>query len=72
MFDRILSREQLLDMLGISAPTLWREVQAGRFPSPVQISQRRSGYRESEVRQWLADRPRVALRDEAREPSNAA
>jgi prophage regulatory protein len=70
--DRIMRRSEVLAVTGLSVATLWLEVQKGAFPAPVQISAGRSGYRESEVRAWLAERPRVALRDETREPSSAA
>lgn len=70
--DRILRQAEVIEITSLSVATLWHEVQARRFPAPVQISAGRSGYRESEVRAWLAERPRVALRDETREPSSAA
>jgi prophage regulatory protein len=46
-------------MTGIGHPvTLWRKVQAGTFPKPIQISPRRSAWVESEVVEWI--RARIA------------
>ncbi|MFO6004890.1 helix-turn-helix transcriptional regulator [Pseudomonas aeruginosa] len=33
--------------------TLWREVKAKRFPSPVQITPGRVGWRQSDINRWL-------------------
>jgi prophage regulatory protein len=51
--DRFLAKPEVLRIAGFSAATLWREVQAGRFPAPVPISANRVGFLESEVRAWL-------------------
>ncbi len=39
--------------LPFSAPTLWRMVKAGKFPAPMKLSERVTGWRVSEVRAWL-------------------
>ena len=54
--DRVLSRRQVADLLGISLPTLWRLVKRGDFPRPFRISPGRVGWRARIVLQWLADR----------------
>ena len=56
LFDRFLTKHQVLSITGFSPATLWREVKAGRFPSPVPISQHRKGYQESAVRAWFAEK----------------
>ena len=64
--DRFLAKPEVLRIAGFSAATLWREVQAGRFPAPIPISPNRVGFLESEVREWvLAAR---AARDRAKRP----
>ena len=37
---------------------LRRKVKAGEFPKPIELSDRRIGWREDEVDEWLASRPR--------------
>ena len=54
--DRFMAKPEVLRIVGFSAATLWREVQAGRFPAPVLISANRVGFLESEVCAWIADR----------------
>jgi predicted DNA-binding transcriptional regulator AlpA len=44
---------------------LRRKVKAGEFPKPVALSDRRIAWREEEVDEWLASRPR---RDSAGPP----
>jgi prophage regulatory protein len=54
--DRFLAKPEVLRIAGFSAATLWREVQAGRFPAPVPISANRVGFLESEVRAWMTNK----------------
>lgn len=54
--DRILSIAEVVAMTGLSEPTVWREVKAGRFPAPLVISPRRRGWRLSDLLAWLASR----------------
>ena len=39
--------------LPFSAPTLWRKVKAGTFPSPVKLSERVTAWKVSDVRAWM-------------------
>lgn len=54
--DRFLSRKCVLELIGVSAVTLWREVKAGRFPAPVDVSLQRKCWSENEIRLWQAAR----------------
>ena len=40
--------------LPFSAPTLWRKVKAGTFPSPVKLSERITAWKVGDVRAWIA------------------
>ena len=55
--DRILSIAEVVAMTGLSEATIWREIQANRFPKAVVISPRRRGWRLSDLLAWLASRP---------------
>ena len=50
----ILRRKKLAEMLGVSPVTLWR--MRDDLPAPVQISQGISGWRQTDVAQWLEKR----------------
>ena len=54
--DRFLSKPEVLRIAGFSAATLWREVNAGRFPTPISIAPHRKGFLESEVRSWILNK----------------
>jgi prophage regulatory protein len=51
--ERVLPKWEVLRITGFSGATLWREVQAKRFPAPISISPNRVGFLESEVQKWL-------------------
>lgn len=40
-------------LIGVSKPTLYRLVKAGKFPSPIRISERLSGWASAEVDAWI-------------------
>lgn len=43
-------------ILPFSSPTLWRLVKAGKFPSPVKLSERVTAWRVEDVRAWMQAR----------------
>jgi predicted DNA-binding transcriptional regulator AlpA len=55
-FDPILSEEEYRTWVGISAPTAQRQRSDGTGPPFVQLSERRIGYRKSDVERWLEAR----------------
>jgi len=49
-----LRQSQLLgSVLPIGATTLWRWVNAGKFPKPVKLSERVTAWRAEDVRAWI-------------------
>ncbi|MET3473524.1 prophage regulatory protein [Novosphingobium sp. 1529] len=51
--DRILRLNAVLDRTGLTRATLYRKIQAGTFPKQVRIATRRTGWRESAIREWM-------------------
>ena len=47
--------------LPFSAPTLWRKVKAGTFPSPVKLSERVTAWNVGAVRSWINAQASKAL-----------
>jgi prophage regulatory protein len=43
-------------LLPFSAPTLWRKVKAGTFPSPIKLSERITAWNVGAVRAWLLEK----------------
>ncbi len=68
--DRILRIRTVLDRSGLSRSTLYRKMNDGTFPRQVKISEHCSGWRESEINQWIAD-PSDYFVDEAIAPKRA-
>lgn len=57
--DRFLSLHEVIAFTQRSRSSLMRDVEAGRFPPPVELGPRQKGWRRSVVLKWAADR-RVA------------
>jgi hypothetical protein len=64
--DRFLGKPEVLRIVGFSAATLWREVQAGRFPSMA----RHCNYTTPKVEEWrsidLSELRRLRMLDPTR------
>ena len=54
---RILRRQEVAEIVGVSQATIYRMVSRGEFPRQVQISPRCTGWRVDEVEEWLSSRP---------------
>ena len=54
--DRIIGRLEVARLTGLSPTTIWRLMNCGEFPLKLHISQRRVGWRLSEVLVWLDQR----------------
>jgi prophage regulatory protein len=49
MGKRFLRLPQVLERLPISKSTWWQGIRDGRFPRPVKLSERASGWEEGEI-----------------------
>lgn len=59
--ERIYRRPDLPAVTGLSIPYINELVAAGRFPKPIKLGARASGWLESELLAWQAER--IAERD---------
>lgn len=50
------SRATVLEKTTWSNTTLWREIRAGRFPEPVQLSRARVGWDREAVNGWVNEK----------------
>lgn len=53
---KFLRMPEVLDRVGISRPTLYRMISAGKFPKPVRIGERSSGWINREIDAWVEGR----------------
>lgn len=56
--DRLMRLAEVLQILGLSPATIYRQVKDGSFPAPLKISKRRVAWRESDIRNHVASRQR--------------
>lgn len=58
---RALRLQEVERRTGLTRPTIYRRAKDGTFPKPIRLGGNSSGWIESEIEAWLADR--VAQRD---------
>jgi prophage regulatory protein len=58
--NRILRRSDVVTETGLSSSTIRRLELAGKFPPRLKLSAQAVGWREAEVREWIANRQQVA------------
>ena len=56
--DRLIRLKEVLRLTGLSRSSLYRKIRAGTFPESVELGERVVGWWESEVRAWMASRPK--------------
>jgi prophage regulatory protein len=54
--DRIIKLSELKEIVGLARSTIYRMSSEGKFPKPIKLSERSSGWLESEVEQWIEER----------------
>ena len=59
MTDHLMRREEVEARCGISRTTVYRLMRCGEFPEPIKVGPRAVRWPNSEIEQWLSDRPRA-------------
>ena len=57
--DRLLRLSEVKSRCGLSRSSLYRMMRNGAFPEPLKVGVRAVRWRESEIEDWLATRPRA-------------
>ena len=60
--SRILKVKQVAEEINVSVPQVYKLVSLGRFPKPIKLGERGSGWLTSEIDDWLQSK--VDARDE--------
>ncbi|HLJ21489.1 MAG TPA: AlpA family phage regulatory protein [Stellaceae bacterium] len=68
--SRLLRFREIRERGCPSRASVSRRVRDGSFPAPVQIGEHSIAWREHEIEQWLANRPRVSYAPAAAEPQS--
>ena len=53
--DRIFRLKTVLARTGLSRSTIYRKIGEGTFPAQLRISVNGAGWRESDIKRWIAD-----------------
>ena len=56
-YDRMLKIGEVLELAGLSKPSVYRRMKDSDFPQPKAMGPRAVRWSEREVQQWLSERP---------------
>ena len=59
---RVIRLLAVLEMIGMSKPSVYLKIKAGTFPQPIKLGPKASGWLLQEVEAWIAERAKA--RDE--------
>lgn len=59
MAERLLKIAEVRRLVSLHRVTIYKWIKRGQFPSPVRIGLRNNAWRESEIAEWIAARPKV-------------
>lgn len=54
--SNLICKKIVLQRCAVSHSTLYRMIETGNFPSPIQIGKRRIAWVEHEIDEWIAQR----------------
>ena len=52
--ERLYRMRELIEIIGVSRPTVYRYIKAGSLPKPVHLSSRCVAWRASEISLWMS------------------
>jgi predicted DNA-binding transcriptional regulator AlpA len=61
----LLNKKQVIDRVGVSFPTIWKWMRAGKFPRARTVGDLKSVWLESEVEAWMSALPVRRLKDDS-------
>ena len=62
MMSKVLKVKEVAEEINVSVPQVYKLVNIGRFPKPIKLGERGSGWLITEIDAWLQSR--VDARDE--------
>ncbi|PRY06140.1 AlpA family transcriptional regulator [Paraburkholderia sp. BL25I1N1] len=54
--DQVMRMKEVVKKIGLCRATIYAMIGRGEFPRPIRIGERATGWRESELEAWLANR----------------
>lgn len=59
--NRVLRLAAVIELVGKSRSSVYSDMAAGLFPSPIRIGERAVAWREIDIREWLESRPAARI-----------
>lgn len=56
MNEKILKLPAVMELTGLGRATVFSSVKSGNFPAPLKLTKRSTGWLQSEVDSWIAER----------------
>ena len=53
---KIMHLKQVIESTGLGRSSIYKYISDGKFPPPLQLTERRVGWLESEIQQWIQTR----------------
>jgi len=60
MLQQIIKLSEVKRKTTLSSSSIYRKVAAGEFPSPIKLSERSSGWLQTEVENWIDERVKAS------------
>ena len=57
MSDRLLRRQEVEELTGLSRSSIYRRMADGEFPRPVRVGALAVRWKESDITAWIQSRP---------------
>ena len=64
--ERLISKPEVLDRVGVTYPTIWTWMRNGKFPRSRELGGGKAAWVESEVDAWIKNRPIIPLKGDPR------
>ncbi|MGR3808597.1 transcriptional regulator, AlpA family [Pasteurella testudinis DSM 23072] len=58
--DRILRLKEVMQKVGLRHSAIYSKINKGEFPPPIKLGARASGWRESVLDAWVAEREAIS------------
>ena len=61
--ERLIPRTEVQNMVGLSKSAIYRRLELGEFPRPLEVGAGSVRWKSSEIVDWIETRPRSKVRE---------
>jgi predicted DNA-binding transcriptional regulator AlpA len=59
---RVLSIKETCSRVNLSRTRVWQMAKSGTFPTPISLCERKKGFLENEINDWISDKAKQRKR----------